>query len=197
MFAAWAIFGAAPVSQPLDAAREAHLRKEICDNFFVSDPLPPLEAHTGRTFTPAPGVKAEGVTYTTQLGSRVPAILYLPDPPPKTKIPAFIVVNGHGGDKYSWYSFYTGILFARGGAAVLTYDVIGEGERNIDHKSGTRRHDYIKGGPIMARHLAGLMITDVRQAVAYLKQRPEVDGRRIAAGGYSMGIFRSGPGRRR
>ncbi len=98
-------------------------------------------------------------------------------------------MNGHGNDKYSWYSFYTGILFARGGAAVLTYDQIGEGERNIDHRSGTRAHDKIKGGSVLARHLAGLMITDAMQAVSYLRQRPEVDPKRIAVGGQSLGSF--------
>jgi dienelactone hydrolase len=177
---------------PLTAAQEQQWRKQICDNFFVPDPLPALDARTHRRFTPAPGVKAEGVTYTTQLGVRVPAILYLPDPMPKTangKIPAFIVVNGHGGDKYCWYSWYTAILYARGGAAVLTYDQAGEGERNKAHKSGSRSHDNIKGDAMLARHLTGLMITDVRQAVAYLSQRPEVDSQRIAAGGYSLGSF--------
>ena len=140
-FAACFTVGCIHITPPIDAAKAEQLRKQICDNFFVPDRLPALDAQTHRRFTPAPGVKAEGVTYTTQLGVRVPAILYLPDPPPKTangKIPAFIVVNGHGGDKYCWYSWYTGILFARGGCAVLTYDQAGEGERNKDHKSGSR-----------------------------------------------------------
>ncbi len=110
---------------PAVATREQQWRKQICDNFFVPEPLPALDANTQRRFTPAPGVRAEGLTYRTQFGLLVPAILYLPDPLPAEKIPAFIVVNGHGGDKYSWYSWYTGILFARGGAAVLTYDQIG------------------------------------------------------------------------
>jgi dienelactone hydrolase len=171
------------------AAQEQQWRRQICDNFFVPEPLPALDASTQRRFTPAPGVRAEGLTYRTQFGLLVPAILYLPDPLPAGKIPAFIVVNGHGGDKYSWYSWYTGILFARGGAAVLTYDPVGEGERNRLHRSGTRAHDGIKGDAVLARHLAGLMITDVRQAVSYLSQRAEVEGRRIAAGGYSMGSF--------
>lgn len=175
--------------QVLDRAHEKELRDQIKKNFFVPDPLPPLDAKTYRTFSPAPGVKAEGMVYTTQLGARVPAILYLPDPLPKKKIPAFVVVDGHGGDKYCWYSYYTGILFARGGVAVLTYDQAGEGERNINHKSGTRAHDHIHGDSILARHLAGLMITDAMQAVSYLRQRPEVDSKRIAVGGYSLGSF--------
>jgi beta-galactosidase len=181
--------GAQDTIAPAGTSREERWRKQIGDNFFVPDPLPSLDAGMHRRFTLAPGVQAEAVTYRTQLGLLVPAILYLPDPMPAGRIPAFIVVNGHGGDKYSWYSYYTGVLFARGGAAVLTYDQIGEGERNRLHKSGSRAHDSIKGDAVLARHLAGLMITDVRQAVSYLSQRPEVDQRRIGAGGYSMGSF--------
>ena len=191
-FTACFTVGCIHITPPIDAANAQQLRKQICDNFFVPDPLPALDAQTHRRFTPAPGVRAEGVTYTTQLSLRVPAIVYLPDPLPKTtggKIPAFIVVNGHGGDKYCWHSWYTGILYARGGCAVLTYDQAGEGERNQDHKSGSRAHDNIKGDAVLARHLAGLMITDVRQAVSYLSQRPEVDSKRIAAAGYSLGSF--------
>ena len=33
------------------------------------------------------------------------------------------------------------------------------------------------------------MMTDVMQAVSYLAQRPDVDPRRLAAMGYSMGSF--------
>jgi dipeptidyl aminopeptidase/acylaminoacyl peptidase len=107
-----------PTSSPVE-----ELRTQIRANFFVPDPLPALAATTHRRFAPAPGVTAEALTYATQLGSRVPAILYLPDPPPRGgKLPAFIVVNGHGGDKYAWYSYFTGVTFARGGMAVLTYD---------------------------------------------------------------------------
>src|SRR5438132_11531760 len=117
-------------AQALTHEKVEALRTQIAANFFVPDPLPALDAQTHRQFEPAPGVSAEAVSYTTQFGMRVPAILYLPKPLPAEKIPAFIVVNGHGGDKYAWYSFYTGVLFARGGAAVLTYDQAGEGERN-------------------------------------------------------------------
>ena len=99
----------------------------------------------------APGVTAERVTYGTQFGMRVPAILYLPRPLPSSKIPAFIIVNGHGGDKYSWYAFYSGILYARAGAAVLTYDPTGEGERNGERKSGTREHDEVELPEELAR----------------------------------------------
>ena len=166
------------------------LRAQIRAHFFIPDPLPPPAGKTHRRFDPAPGVSALAVSYATELGMRVPAILYLPRPlPPGGRIPALIVVNGHRGDKYSWYSYYAGIAFARGGAAVLTYDQAGEGERSGARQSGTREHDQLQGGEIMARHLCGLMMTDVMQAVSYLASRPEVDPARIGAAGYSMGSF--------
>ncbi len=179
-------------AEPLTVEKRESLRSEIRKTLFVPDPLPALDAVTQRRFEPAPGVTAEAVTYATQFGTRVPAILYLPNPQPNTatgRIPALIIVNGHGGDKYCWYSYYSGILYARAGAAVLTYDQAGEGERNAKRESGTRAHDRLKGDEVLARRLAGLMITDVMQAVSYLASCPEVDAGRIGAAGYSLGSF--------
>ena len=155
---------------------------------YVPDPLPALDAQLHGTFEPAAGVLADRVTYGTEYGMRVPAIVYRPKKSGVNR-PAFIVVNGHGGDKYSWYPYWTGVSFARMGAVVLTYDPIGEGERNLQHKSGTRAHDRYVPPPEMARRMGGFMIADVSQAVSYLSQRADVDAKRIAAGGYSMGSF--------
>lgn len=184
--AAWAQEPA--VRRPLTREQEERWRLQIKAILFVPDPLPILAAKTHGRFEPEPGVIAERITYGTQFGMRIPAVLYRPKAP-KAKIPAIIVVNGHGGDKYSWYSPYCGIVYARAGAAVLTYDPAGEGERNIDRTSGTRAHDKVEPPPELARRLAGLMMTDLMQAVSYLSQRREVDPRRIAATGYSLGSF--------
>jgi len=186
--AAMAALGTSVAVAGLTAEKEQDWRRQIKATLFVPDPLPALAPQTHGRFEPAPGVIAERVTYGTQFGMRVPAVLYLPKSR-SGKVPAFIVVNGHGGDKYSWYAFYSGILYARAGAAVLTYDPAGEGERNIDRKSGTRAHDKVEPPRELAQRLGGLMITDVMQAVSYLSQRPEVDPQRIAAAGYSMGSF--------
>ena len=175
-------------AEPWSDTRAEQLRQQIRAHFFI-DPLPALQAETHRRFDPAPGVTAEAVTYASQFGLRVPAILYLPKPMPKDRLPGFIVVNGHGGDKQSWYAYYAGILYARAGAAVLTFDPAGEGERDPQHKSGSRTHDKLKGDEAMARRLAGLLMSDVMQGVSYLSARPEVDPRRIGAGGYSLGSF--------
>jgi len=164
-------------------------RTRIKQTLFVPDPLPALAVETYGQFAPAPGVIAERVSYATDYGLRVPAIVYRPAQIPAGKMPGIVVVNGHGGDKYSWYAFYTSILYARAGAAVLTYDPIGEGERNAQRKDGSRQHDRYIDPPEMGRRMGGLMITDLMQAVSYLSQRSDTDARRIAAVGYSMGSF--------
>ncbi|MFZ9748022.1 MAG: alpha/beta hydrolase family protein, partial [Opitutaceae bacterium] len=105
------------------------------------------------------------------------------------RAPALIIVNGHGGDKLSWYAFYSGILYARAGAVVLTYDPAGEAERHLDHRHGTRSHDKVEPPDELGRRVGGLMVTDLLQAVSYLSQRPDVDPARIGAAGYSMGSF--------
>src|SRR5580704_3908034 len=172
------------------AKRDAAWRAEIKEKLHVPAVLPALEAKTWSTFSPVKGVKAERVTYNTADGMLVTAIVYMPDPIPATKLPGIVVVNGHGSDKFGWYAFWSGIQFARAGAMVVTYDPIGEGERNIDKKSNAGSHDKLP--PQFGTRLAGLMQVDLMQAVTFLTQRKEVDPSRIAVLGYSMGSFVAG-----
>jgi dienelactone hydrolase len=171
--------------------QETQWRTQMKQALRIPDPLPALEPKTHARLEVAPDVVIERVTYGTQFGMRTPAIVYFPKER-KGPAPALIVVNGHGGDKYSWYAMYSGILYARAGAIVLTFDPTGEGERNLDRLSGTRDHDHLD--PVdaswhaeLAKRQAGLIVGDVMQAVSYLLQRPEVDPKRIGAMGYSMG----------
>ncbi len=184
------------------AAQAARWRMEIKKALYVPDRLPPLDAKVWSSFSPAPGVIADRVTYRTAGGMLVPAIVYRPEhwagKAKGVKLPGMVIVNGHGGDKFSWYAFYSGMMFAQAGAEVVTYDPIGEGERNLEKKSQAGAHDRIvqtpEGVPAedWGQRLAGLMQVDLMQAVTYLTQRPEVDGGRIAVLGYSMGAFVSG-----
>jgi len=172
----------------LSAEQARRWRSAIRTTLFIPDPLPELAVENYGRFEPAADVVAERVSYSTQFGMRVPAIVYSPREHHR-ELPALIIVNGHGGDKYSWYSFYSGILYAQAGAVVLTYDAIGEGERNRQRKSGTRTHDTRQEPRQMGQRLGGLMATDLMQAVSYLSQRADVDPERIGACGYSMGSF--------
>jgi dienelactone hydrolase len=177
-------------AQTATAAQVNLWRQQIRHALYIPDPLPAPAPEFYGSFTPTSGITAERVSYVTGYGLRVPAIVYRPATPPRGKMPAIVVVNGHGADKSSWYSWYTGILYARAGAVVVTYDPIGEGERNDDHKDFTGEHDkIIATPPSMPPRLGGLMVTDVMQAVSYLSQRPDVDPHRIAVLGFSMGSF--------
>ena len=165
------------------------LRQQIERTLHVPQQLnKPDEKFYGK-FTPAAGVTADRVSYATDYNLRVPAIVYHPAGATITKHPALIVVNGHGGDKSSWYSYWTGILYARAGAIVVTYDPIGEYERNKDRESNTGQHDTFIAPDDMGRRMAGFMVTDVMQTVSYLQTRKDVDPKRIAVLGYSMGSF--------
>lgn len=165
------------------------LRQQIESRLHVPQPLPKTESKSYGQFSPASGVSADRVSYATDYGLRVPAIVYHAAGATITKHPALIVVNGHGADKSSWYAYWAGIVYARAGAVVLTYDPIGEYERNAERRSNTGQHDEFIPPDDMARRMAGLMVTDVMQAASYLAQRPDVDPKRIAVMGYSMGSF--------
>jgi len=183
--------GFTAVAQPTTSDRD-ETRRRIKATLFVPDPLPALQTETYGQMEPAAGVVAERVSYATGYGLRVPAIVYRPKELPSSKMPGLVVVNGHGGDKYSWYAYYAGILYARAGAVVLTYDPIGEGERNAERKSATGQHDQYVDPPEMGRRMGGLMITDIMQGVSYLSGRRDVDSKRLAILGFSMGSFVSG-----
>jgi dienelactone hydrolase len=165
------------------------LRKQIRGTLHVPDGLPALQAKIYGQITPAPNVQADRVSYSTDYDLRVPAMVYHPAGATIVKHPALVIVNGHGGDKSSVYAYWSGILYARAGAVVLTYDPIGEFERNKERRSGTNQHDEIVPRDEMALRMTGLMVTDVLQAVHYLASRKDVDDKRIAVLGYSMGSF--------
>jgi dienelactone hydrolase len=177
-------------AKPADQRQYDEWRRQIKRSLFIPDPLPPLAPQNFGSFSPTPGIIAERITYATLYGMRVPAIVYRPE---KTggRRPGLVVVNGHGGDKTAWYAYYTGILYASAGAVVVTYDPVGEHERNSARASETRTHDTFVSGAQMPQRMGGQMIADIMQAVGYLAQRPDVDPARIAVAGYSMGSFHS------
>ncbi len=168
---------------------ENEIRSHIKNTFHIYRPLPRVEDKVYGSFSPASGVTADRVSFATGYYLRVPAIVYHPSDEHRRRGPALIIVNGHGGDKSSWYAYWAGILYARAGGVVLTYDPIGEFERNHLRMSHTSQHDALLKPGDMARRMAGLMIEDILESVRYLKRRKDVDDDRIAVLGFSMGSF--------
>lgn len=176
------------ITQSESPAHLDQLRARATRALSIDSLLPPLAAHTFSIIPAAPGIHIEHVTFATQFGRRVPAIVYIPDHR-RARVPAIVVVCGHGGDKSSWYAVYTGLLYASAGAVVVTYDPVGEFERNENRASETNEHDKPIPGLEHPERVGGLMIEDAMQAVRYAASRPEVDRTRIAVAGYSMGSF--------
>ena len=150
--------------------------------------LPSLSITTFGSENINQNIHIERVTFNTQFGQWIPAIVYVPNHP-KARTPAIVVVNGHGGDKSSWYAAYTGMLYATAGAVVITYDPIGEFERSTTRGSEVGEHDKPQPGLDHPELVGGLMIEDVLQSLRYAASRPDVDRTRIALLGYSMGSF--------
>lgn len=166
------------------------LRQRISSALHIPDPLPNLLAKSYGSFPVAEGVAADRVAFSTAYDLRVPGIVYRPAGASITQHPALIIVNGHEGDKSSWYAYWAGILYARAGAVVLTYDPMGEYERNAERRSRTNQHDgIVQPEQQMAVRTAGSMITDVMQGARYLSTRKDVDPKRISVLGFSMGSF--------
>ena len=130
---------------PADAKQIAEWRREIKQALFIPEAMPAIDARSYGSFTPVEGVVAERVTYATTYGMRVPAIVYRPAKA-SGRMPGLVVVNGHSGDKTSWYAYYTGILYARAGAVVVTYDPVGEDERNSGRASETQGARHVCAG---------------------------------------------------
>ena len=180
----------AAVSAPATDAQFARWREQAKAALFIPKIAPPVAARDFGSFTVMPGVVAHRVTYGTQFGMRVTAIVYHPDHV-SGKLPAVIVVAGHGGSKSTWYEVYAGLLYASAGAVVVTFDPIGEEERNSEHLIDARAHDTVLPGLESPARMGGLMIGDVMGAVSYAASLPEVAFPGALAG-FRRGLYSGG-----
>jgi cephalosporin-C deacetylase-like acetyl esterase len=149
--------------------------------------------------TEADGFRMEKVLFESQPNYRVTAILYLPASAGagKQKLPAIVLSPGHSpAGKASDYAFASS--FARNGFVVLSYDIVGEGER-LQYPDPSHPGASLASRPTGEHGLAGLQPTligdavaryflwDAMRAVDYLASRPEVDPDRVGAFGCSGG----------
>ncbi|MCA9003927.1 MAG: acetylxylan esterase, partial [Planctomycetaceae bacterium] len=127
--------------------------------------------------------------FTSEPGSRIPAIVYRPQKI-KQRAPAIVLTYGHGGSKSQWQYNYAAQAYAKAGLICLAIDPIGEEERHIQGKLGTRAHDpraiheraWNAGRPIM-----GKLVFDTMRGIDFLEERDDVDHSRIGVAGNSLG----------
>jgi dienelactone hydrolase len=154
--------------------------------------LPPrggaLHAEARGTLT-HDGLVIEKWVLTTEPGSRMPALLYRPAGV-TGRMPALALTHGHGGSKSRVFNQYAAQLYARLGLAVVVIDPIGEEERHIAGKLGTRAHDDAKADARAAaagRLIMGKLVFDTMRAIDWLLTRSDIDPARVGAGGVSNG----------
>jgi predicted GH43/DUF377 family glycosyl hydrolase/poly(3-hydroxybutyrate) depolymerase len=140
------------------------------------------------------GIVIEKWVFTSEEGSRVPAVLYRPKNPP-AKMPAIVFTFGHGGSKSQWQYNFLGQLYARMGLACLALDPLGEEERHVNGELGTRAHDP-KSVSDQADHagrlIMGKLVFDTMRGIDFLMERDDIDHDRIGVAGNSLGGAKAG-----
>jgi dienelactone hydrolase len=132
----------------------------------------------------------------------VPGILLIPKNR-KGALPAIIGLHGHGSSKESVCtdaknSQYIGPLLAKKGYIVAAIDGYFNGGRvgqgpagKLDRGAQGQEFSLFKLNLWLGRSLWGMMLRDEQCLIDYLETRPEIDRRRIAATGMSMGCTRA------
>lgn len=154
-----------------------------------------------RETTQHEGYRIESLTYDVEVGQSVPALLLIPDDVSPTKpAPAIAVWHQHAGQWHLGKSepaglagnpmHHTGAVLAREGYVVLCPDALCFEERQDPS-------DQLKGGDyerfeflrytVAGKCMAWKNILDMRRAIDYLVERPEVESERIGCYGHSMG----------
>lgn len=121
------------------------------------------------------GYIVENIAIESFPGFFITGNLYRPlNPPPFTKSPAILSVHGHGPDlRFGESMQKRSAAFARMGAVVFAYDMIGYGDsKQVDHKI-----------PIALT----LQTYNSQRVIDYLISRPDVDPERIGVTGESGG----------
>lgn len=140
------------------------------------------------------GIVIEKWIFTSEPGSRIPAVLYRPSRPME-RMPAIVLSFGHGGSKSQWQYNYAGQLYARLGLACLALDPIGEEERHREGRLGTRAHDpqpVSERADKAGRLIMGKLVFDTMRGIDFLLARDDIDPQRIGVAGNSLGGAKAG-----
>jgi cephalosporin-C deacetylase-like acetyl esterase len=135
-----------------------------------------------------PGLRIEKLTYATEEGMFVPALLYLPEA--RGRKGAILTADGRGKSAAAAYANE----FARAGLVVLSIDARGFGEtrRRLDpsDRAWIRHFDDYETAMtalLLRRTMVGMRATDIVRGVDLLAGHPDVNPERISAFGCEGG----------
>ncbi len=182
-----------PLAKDEFLAWQTQTRAKLSDMLGIPNDRAPLDAEKRGEFE-NDGIVIEKWVFSSEPGSRVPAVLYRPKKP-TGRMPAIVLTFGHGGSKSQWQYNYAGQVYAKLGLACLALDPIGEEERHHQGKLGTRAHDpksvhdrADKAGRLMM----GKLVFDTMRGIDFLMQREDIDHDRIGVAGNSLGGAKAG-----
>jgi len=151
------------------------------------------------------GYIMESFEFFNGVDARVPGIILIPTGLQK-KAPAILYQHYHGGEyahgkdelfASKLIAFSPGLDLVKAGYVVMAIDAYAFGERSGQGPDGPKEKGqaeeltWAKMNMWKGRNLWGMMVRDDLLALDYLVTRPEVDIKRIATIGLSMGCFRA------
>jgi len=170
------------------AAEADDLRRSLVEMLGIPALRGPTKAESRGTVE-HDGITIEKWVFTAEAGSRVPALLFRPAKP-TGKMPVVVFTYGHGSSKSAWAYQYAALAYAKLGLATLAIDPIGEEERHVDGRMGSRAHDHAaadKRAAEAGRLIMGKLVFDTMRGIDWLATRDDIDMSRVAVAGYSLG----------
>ncbi|NNE94226.1 MAG: hypothetical protein HKN23_21465 [Verrucomicrobiales bacterium] len=177
------------------------LRVKLVDCLGGQFPEPgPLNPKT-REMIQKDGYRIESLTYEAEPGDPVPALLLVPDGVNKNSAaPAVAIWHQHAGQWHLGKSepagldgaemHHTGVALAKEGFVVLCPDALCFEERQDPEKKlkggNYERYEFLRY-VVNGKSMAWKNTLDMRRAVDFLTERPEVDSENIGCYGHSMG----------
>ncbi|MFN7995022.1 MAG: acetylxylan esterase [Bryobacteraceae bacterium] len=128
------------------------------------------------------GYRREDIVYQTRPGFWVTANLYLPKEP-KAAMPGIVIVHSLHAPKTQFENQDMGIMWARGGAAVLVMDQAGYGDRLEAYPWAREFYHsrYVSGMQLylVGESLIKWMVWDIMRGIDLLLDRKDIDPKRI------------------
>jgi hypothetical protein len=184
-----------PTAEPKEfAAWQDRSRDRLWQMLGIPRERVPLQSESRGQFRHSDLIVEKWI-FTSEPGSRVPALLYRPAQPREQRLPAVVMTFGHGGSKSQPDYSYPAQLFAKLGIACLALDPIGEEERHARGDMGTRAHDpepVHKCALAAGRLIMGKLSWDSMRGLDFLLTRDDIDPARVGVSGNSLGGAKAG-----